>query len=247
MNTKKILFLFAALCLAAVLCVSAAAADLKEAEEKAQGLKELGLFRGVSDTDFDLGREPTRVEALVMLIRTLGKEGEAQNGTWSHPFTDVPAWANAYVGYAWTNGLTKGVSATEFGVGNASAAMYVTFMLRALGYSDAEGDFSWDDPFGIAERAGILPDSVDTVHFLRADVAVISYSALSAKMKNSQDKLSDRLIAAGVFTAAAYKSVTDRMPPEGGLTSGNTPIFVLPVQPKDPELPAGTNLPAIGD
>ena len=104
-----------------------------------------------------------------MLIRTLGEENAALSGTHKHPFTDVPAWADAYVGYAYEKGLTKGVSATEFGSGNASAAMYVTFMLRALGYSDAAGDFSWSDPFALARSCGVMTDDVDLSRFLRAD------------------------------------------------------------------------------
>ena len=230
--------------------VSAGAADLKDAEAKAQSLKSLGLFRGVSDTDFDLNREPTRVEALVMLIRTLGKESEAQNGSWSHPFVDVPSWADPYVGYAYQNGLTKGVSAAEFGTGNASAAMYVTFMLRALGYSESDGDFTWDSPFDLAKKCGILPDGVDLNRFLRADVAEISYSALSAKLKGSADTLSDRLVSAGVFTSDKLKSALSAVV---GQDSGTSPrsklpeIFILPVQPREPSLPASADGPAIDD
>ena len=82
-----------------------------------------------------------------MLIRLLGKDAEANGGSWKHPFTDVPGWANEEVGYAYEKGLTKGSSATEFGTGTASAQMYLTFVLRALGYSDAAGgQFTWDKP-----------------------------------------------------------------------------------------------------
>ena len=42
----------------------------KTSENLASDLKSLGIFQGVSDTEFDLMRAPTRVEALVMLIRT---------------------------------------------------------------------------------------------------------------------------------------------------------------------------------
>ena len=70
---KRIGAAVAVLLAAAMLAASVGAADLAKAEAKAAELKELGLFRGVSDTDFDLNREPTRVEALVMLIRTLGE------------------------------------------------------------------------------------------------------------------------------------------------------------------------------
>ena len=96
----------------------------------ARDLKVLGLFKGVSETDFALDRAPTRLEAVTMLIRMLGKEKEALTGSWHHPFTDVPSWADSYVGYAYEKGLTNGVSANSFGTGDASSAMYLTFVLR---------------------------------------------------------------------------------------------------------------------
>ena len=57
----------------------------------------------------------TRAEASVMLTRLLGAEKTALAGNWKHPFTDVPQWADKYVGWLYQNGLTKGVSATLYG------------------------------------------------------------------------------------------------------------------------------------
>lgn len=249
---KTVFAMMAMLTAALMLAVSVQAADLADAEAKAGALKSLGLFKGVSDTDFDLNREPTRVEAMVMLIRTLGEEDAALNGSFSHPFTDVPDWANAYVGYAWEHGLTKGVSATEFGSGNASAAMYVTFMLRALGYSDGEGDFAWDNPFALARESGIVDEGVDLVRFLRADAVEVSYAALSAEMKGGTRTLADTLIDSGVFTADKLEAagIAKRAADGGG--AGNPifkpePIYILPVEPKAPELPAVADEPAIGE
>lgn len=179
--------------------------DVSAEEALATELKSLGLFKGVSDTDFALGRAPSRVEAIVMLIRVLGKESETTAKSWNHPFTDVPTWADGYVGYAYESGLTKGSSATQFGTGSATGAMYVTFVLRALGYSDADGkDFTWNDPFTLAEEIGILPESVDRDAFLRADVATVSHAALSAKLKDSDKTLAEKLMEAGVFTEEDY-------------------------------------------
>ncbi len=134
--------------IAAILCVVmvisllpmsafAASGTLVREEELAKDLKALGIFKGVSETDFALDRAPTRTEALVMLIRVLGRESDALSKGGRHPFLDVPQWADKYVGYAYENNLTNGVSATKFGSNSiASASMYLTFVLRALGYSD---------------------------------------------------------------------------------------------------------------
>lgn len=206
---KKILAVLTSLvfifCLCCTVSADSTARTFYTEQAYAESLKELGLFQGVSENDFDLERAPTRVEALVMLIRVLGKESSALDGSWRHPFKDVPAWADAYVGYAYATRLTNGISPTEFGGGNATASTYLTFMLRALGYSDTAGaDFSWDNPFDLAKTCGILTESVDTESFLRADAASISFNALSAKLKGEDKTLAQKLIDKGVFTSEQY-------------------------------------------
>ncbi|MPM21668.1 hypothetical protein SDC9_68113 [bioreactor metagenome] len=184
--------------------------DTSFEETLAGDLKSLGLFKGVSDTDFDLNRAPSRLEAIIMLIRVLGVEQEALNGSFTHPFTDVPQWADKYVGYAYETGLTRGMSDTLFGTGNADAGTYLTFVLRALGYSDTGGlDFTWNNPYDLARNIGILPDCVNLTDFLRADVATISYAALPATLKGSNGTLAQKLISAQVFTLADYETNYD--------------------------------------
>ena len=190
--------------------VAAGSRDVSYEETLAADLKELGLFKGVSETSFGLGRAPSRIEALVMLVRILGKEQEALSGPWQHPFTDVPQWASPYVGYAYAHGLTKGVSATTFGSGDANAQTYLTFMLRALGYSDTNGaDFTWDAPYALATELGILFDLVDLDNFWRADVVLVSYAALPVRLKDSRQTLADKLIDAKVFTRSQYNRCFD--------------------------------------
>ena len=203
--------LSALLCL--LLCLSAAGAaegrDLTSQEGQAMRLEHLGLFLGVGEdengfTDFDLDRTPSREEAVTMLVRALGKGAEAESWGKTHPFSDVPAWADGYVSYAWENGLTKGVSDTTFGAGEtATGAMYVTFMLRALNYADGE-DFTWDDPWPLAEACGILPERVDRENFLRADAVDVTAAALSAQRKGGAGTLSGKLIVEGAIDPVKY-------------------------------------------
>lgn len=183
------------------------ARDYSKQELMAQELKSLGLFRGVSETNFDLERAPSRVEAVVMLVRALGKEENALNTAWQHPFTDVPAWADRYVGYAYEEKLANGQSADAFGNTDANAAMYITFVLRALGYSDGRGDFMWDNPYTLARQTGILTDDVDIENFTRADVVTVTHNALAAYCRNSAISLSSKLVDENVFTKEKYDSV----------------------------------------
>lgn len=128
-----------------------------------------------------------------MLVRLLGKEEEAKTGKWTTPFTDVADWAKPYVGYAYTNGLTTGTSATTFG-GNATvnASEYLTFVLRALGYESGT-DFQWDKAWELSDQIGLTNREYDanTVNFTRGDVAVVSCQGLDCKLKGSSTSLQD--------------------------------------------------------
>ena len=203
--------LSALLCLMLCLGAAGAAEDQELGRQRGQALRleSLGLFLGVGKdengtTDFALWRSPSRAEAVTMLVRALGREDEAAAMGKTHPFTDMPAWADGYVSYAWENGLTKGVSDTAFGAGDhATGEMYVTFMLRALGYADGT-DFTWDDPWPLAEACGILPERVDRENFLRADAVDVTAAALSAQRKGGAGTLSGKLIVEGAIDPVKY-------------------------------------------
>lgn len=182
MKKRIVSILLATVMLFTAVPVAFAASD--DAFAAADALHELGLFNGTG-TDangnpvYDLDRAPSRQEAVTMLVRLLGKETEAKSGTWEIPFTDVADWAKPYVGYAYANGLTSGTSATTFG-GNSTvtAAQYITFILRTLGYESGT-DFQWDKSWELADAIGLTSgeysDGMDS--FTRGDVAVTSCCA----------------------------------------------------------------------
>lgn len=181
-------------------------------EGSARVLHELGLFNGVGShpdgtPNFALDRTPTRQEAITMLVGLLGKSEEARNGVWETPFTDVAAWAEPYVGYAYANGLSSGTSATTYGGDQpVSASQYITFVLTALGYKSGV-DFQWDRAWQFSDRIGLTDMTFgpnNDTYFKRGDIADISLSALAAIQKNSDQTLADKLIADGVFSAVEY-------------------------------------------
>lgn len=166
------------------------------AQQAAQTLYEMGLFSGTGkdangNPNFDLDRAPTRHEAVTMLVRLLGKENEAKNGTWNTPFTDVVEWAKPYVGYAYTNGLTSGTSSTTYG-GNqiVTASQYLTFVLRALGYEVGK-DFQWNKAWELSDKIGLTDGryNSNTSTFTRGDVVIISNNALNITIKNTTTPL----------------------------------------------------------
>lgn len=182
------------------------ARDLSLQTAYASFLKHIHLFQGVNDWDFALERPATRVEAVVMIIRLLGQETAALSQDWWHPFTDVPEWADRYVGYAYQHGISNGISQTEFGTGTVSAPMFITYALRVLGYSDSNGDFSWSNPYALAEQVGLFHwnATVDLDNFLRADIVTVCMGVLGAERVSDGEAILNVLIDQGVYTEEEF-------------------------------------------
>ncbi len=197
---KKLLTIFMTFILLCSFALSASA-------ELATSLNTLGVFKG-TENGYELEKRLTRAEAIALLVRMLGKAEEAENCGKTHPFLDVAPWADGYVSYAFEKGLTNGVSETHFGAEDTvESNMYLTFLLRALGFTDSENkDFIWQMPYALAADCEMLPPSADLVHFTRNDAVLLTVSALFAKEKGKETTLSDRLMAEGVFTAEDWQS-----------------------------------------
>ena len=178
-----------------------------------RALRSLRLFQGSGSgfgEGFDLHLAPTRGEGLVMFLRILGEEQQALAYTGSHPFTDVPAWLDRYVAWAYAQGYANGVSPDQFGCEmQLSSVEYEEFLLRALGYSTA----GVDDYNTSLERAltcgALTPGEFAMLRnepFLRAQVAYISYYTLDMPVSGGSQTLAQRLIGAGVMTEAQLAS-----------------------------------------
>lgn len=203
------LALCAALCFGCVSITASAARDVSFETGLAEDLNALNLFKGTG-TGFDLESPLKRQDAVIMLLRLLGQIDDAKAYSKTHPFTDVPAYADLYISYAKDNALAYGTGDTTFGVTDTTTQQFLTFVLRALGYSDKGGkDFTYANPYDLAQTVGILPDSVDLDNFLRADVVLICYAALAADMADGSGTLAEKLIAEGLFTQEAFDANYD--------------------------------------
>lgn len=196
-------------CLLAIVLFTSAlplctAADLSLSNSHAKALNTLGVFQGTS-AGYDLESAPNRAQGITMLIRLLGKEADALKKKYSHPFTDAQDWSKPYVAYAYEKGLTKGAGNNLFGDKNPLGVKdYVTFLLRALGYNDGAGDFSWDTSLQFAQSIGMITsEGVQELAgkaMLRNDMVDLSYAAMFCKMANGKQTLAEKLQKDGVFT-----------------------------------------------
>jgi hypothetical protein len=162
------------------------------------------LFRGTNH-GYELNRPATRLEGLILLIRLLGEESQALTFPPQHGFPDVPAWpdqqADRFVAYGLHRGYTQGGSLhgrPHFGASDLiTADMYATFLLRALGYSDAAGgDFIWNTALDFAAQINLVPsDQVRGLRavFMRDHLVYMSYRALQIPVKGTSETLAMRL------------------------------------------------------
>jgi hypothetical protein len=177
-----------------------------DSKNSAGTLNRLGLFLG-TDAGYELEKQVTRAQAAVMMVRLLGKEKEALSGSYSHPFTDVPGWADKYIAYMYRFGLASGVSDKTFDPdGLCNLQMYSTFVLRALGYKEGS-DFTYGSANDETGKLGLLATISNRDIFLRGDMVDVSYNVLAVKVKDSDNTLLDRLAAEGAVDTEVAKSV----------------------------------------
>ena len=142
------------------------------------------------------------------LYGLLGREEAAVRAGTTSPFSDS-AWADRYLGYAYAQGLVRGLSDTFFGTNDTvSARDYVTMMLRVLGYTDGV-DFTWQGSLIFADGLGLTNGEYTAragEPFLREDMALISYTALTLKPKGSDLTLIESLYLDGVVRAEDVKA-----------------------------------------
>ena len=200
---RKLRMVLAGVLAVASLAMTAGAASYDNCADR---LSDLGLFQGTGN-GYQLDRAPTRAEAATMLVRLLGAEAEAEELDYSAPFTDLDDWQKPYVQYLYDNGLTTGATATTFEPEDTcSAQMYTTFLLRALGYSDAAGgDFTYTGAVDFGKSIGLVDyANCNETNFLRDHVAAMSLTALNTAVKDDADtKLLEKLVEDGAVAASA--------------------------------------------
>ncbi|MGI6085246.1 MAG: hypothetical protein ACOYIF_07335 [Acetivibrionales bacterium] len=180
--------------------------DNKPIEYYALKLKDLGLFVG-SDSGLNLDEIPNRLQAAIMLTRLSGGEAEALRENYRHPFADG-LYGDAYIGYLYHHKLTYGMSAKKFGSEvKIDAHIYMTFLLRVLGYSDTAGDFRIDTALQTAGKLGVISQDYFTYlsenSFTRGDMAKLTYFALKQKIRGEDITLLEKLVQQKLFDKEA--------------------------------------------
>lgn len=187
--------------LSALILTGTAVAATKIQQQDAIFLDELGLFQG-TEQSYELDRTMTRAEGAVMLVRLLGEEADAKVSVYQTPFTDVPDWAQLYVGWLYENKLTNGTSKTTYSPNDPMHfEQYAWFTGRAAGFTDND------------VASGKTPLSAEAYRreygseITRGQAVALSMDTLYAQMNGETRTLADRLIEQGIFTQESWDSV----------------------------------------
>ena len=166
-------------------------------QEAAQRLSYLGLLGGSGwkdgKIDFELDRNITKLESVILTARMLGVETELLENPCEHPFTDVPDWGSAYVGYFYQNGVFDESESTEFLPDNdVSSEEFLTFMFYALGFTSQMEEYNSAMAGVSGLRAGICTELKDSL--TRGDAVMMLFRTLNATMNGSDQLLSQALL-----------------------------------------------------
>ena len=198
--------------LAAILCalllmvsaLPAASALEGEALRAADTLATLGL---VDDAASDPESPATRSQAAVLLVNLAGAEAEAAAQSGSSAFQDVPAAIAGAVNYAAGQGWISGVTATEFRPNEPlTANAWAAFLLRMLGWSDADGDFVISGAAAFAQQIGLFPTAY-TGALSRGDLWKTAAAALSFSYREGDDTVITRLVDSGAVSRSAANAL----------------------------------------
>ena len=214
-NLRKLTAVVVAIALVLTSMATAfAASTTYEFEAQATVLKDLGIWTGNASGDLMLGKELTRAEGAVLVLKTvLGKteaDMEAADVTSIDTFADadkVPSWAEGWIALAVEAGVVKGsdnkLNAAAPLLGKDLASMF----MNALGFS-AENDYAKAVEL-LAAKATITSISAKIPAgdaLLRDAATAIVTDALTAKAKDA----TETVIVKYVGSDASLKAIAEK-------------------------------------
>ena len=167
--------------------------DNKEAIEVMQAI---GVMVGDTNGNFNPDQKVTRGEMAVVMANLLDLKVEDFVGA-KTPFTDVPEWAVPYVAACYADGITAGISATQYGFNyEVTTTQAALMMMKALGYFQYAKDFGSDWQVATVKQGSKINlfDGVSSgasAAMTRNDVAQIALNTLEATMVETDGSSTD--------------------------------------------------------
>lgn len=198
---------------------------------KAQALNKLGMLAGDGKGNYSLDSNLKRSEAATFIVKLMGKTKDVadKNSQYINTgFDDVKTtdWFAAYVGFCRENDVISGIGNNKFGPNaNVTEKAFLTMTMKALGYTS--DDFNWNSVYQKAYEIGLVTGddysgkTEDNVNYTRAEVVNIMYTALTLKVKDTENTLLKKLVNEGQLDP---KAVTD-----AGMSDDKLPVEISKV------------------
>ena len=196
-NLKRALSLaLASVMLMGMMVVGSSAASFPDvsAEDNTEAIAVLEAVKvmiGNENGEFEPEKNVTRNEMAVIMSKLMLGTYAADSYVGSHPFTDVPTWADKYVAACYSAGIIAGRSETTYdGTATVTAVEAAAMMLRALGYEDlSKGAAQWDQP--VAAKANQINlfegmSGASNAPMNRNSVAQLALNTLQATMVTTE-------------------------------------------------------------
>ncbi|WP_027400298.1 S-layer homology domain-containing protein [Anaerovorax odorimutans] len=170
-------------------------------EKVVTDLMDKGIITGDNDGLFHPNDKLTRAQACVIVVKAMNPESSEVVGTATQKvpksgFSDMRGygWADGYVGYAVSKGITKGIGGNKFAPADkVTTEEMVTMLLRAAGYSDKSLEGTWPENYmKKAEEVKLFADMGEVEKLpnpaTKIAAAHLTYNALDEIKKANSEK-----------------------------------------------------------
>ena len=195
---------------------AASYADVDSADnvEAIEVMQAVSVMVGDENGNFNPDKNVTRAEMAVVMANLLDLQVEDFVGA-SIPFTDVPQWAHSFVAACYADGITGGISATQYGSNNSITAVQAALMMmKALGYFQFAKDFGTDWQVATIKQASNigLYDGIDSARnaaMTRNEVAQLALNTLKTTMVESDGSNTDITLPGDITIATGDTKYVD--------------------------------------
>ena len=150
----------------------------------------------------DTAKPLSRLDAVTLLRDAFG---HPDTDMMNIPFRDVDEQHREAVSWAYSSGIVKGYSATEFGTYHVTEQAFLTMLLNALGF---QRKFTYAEAFNFAESVGLSRPLGVSETFSLGDAALYLQQVLNMTTPNGKLMRQKLNIPADVLEMPDYKQVT---------------------------------------
>ena len=190
--------------------------DTYDHKEAIDVMQLMDVMVGDQNGNFNPDQKVTRNEMAVIIAKLMNLPLGG-----SHPFKDVPAWADQYVAALYAHGITGGTSATTYGGNRSITAKEAGLMLmKTLGYFTFQGEYGDDWALATVRQAnkinlfkdmGVYVDQELT----RNDVAQLTLNTLKSDVVVIEEQGGMNVEGNGITVNQKPHYVTNFVPETG--------------------------------